>query len=77
MTPGAISGTNSTVTARPSDTTPTARPSGGPRVQSFSAATIAAEILFADFGIERPTILAVLSLEDSAVLELQVVLERE
>ncbi len=34
------------------------------------------EILFADFGIDRPTVLAVLSIEDSAVLELQLVLER-
>ena len=35
------------------------------------------EILFRDFGVDRPTAFAVLSIEDRAELELQLVLERE
>jgi polyisoprenoid-binding protein YceI len=35
------------------------------------------EVAFADFGIDRPTVLSVLSIEDRATLELQLVLERE
>lgn len=35
------------------------------------------EVAFADFGIDRPNVLAVLSIEDRATLEVQLVFERE
>jgi polyisoprenoid-binding protein YceI len=35
------------------------------------------EVAFADFGIDRPTVLQVLSIEDRATLELQLVLARQ
>lgn len=49
----------------------------GETADGFLVLVGSTEVAFADFGIDRPNVLAVLSIEDRAILELQLVLARE